>query len=449
MEPTVLVVDDEEANRLTLERILVREKLRVVHAPDGRKALEQVQKMPPDLILTDLKMPGMDGMALLRAAKDIDSDIEIILMTAYGTVENAVEAMKDGAYDFITKPLRRSDIVRAVRRALEKRALVVENRNLRNQLASGPKSTVVGHSPTMQAVMQEAQQAADSHATVLLTGESGTGKGVVARWMHRNSPRSQNALVEVNCSALPENLLESELFGYEAGAFTDAKGQKVGRFDLANKGTLFLDEIAELPTSVQAKLLRVLQDGTYERLGGTETIHSDARLFAATNKDVEAAVEDGSLRKDLYYRLNVIQIRIPPLRERPEDISLLARHFVDQFASKHARQVTNIGDEARHALEAWNWPGNVRELENTLERAVVLCRTDSIEISDLPPLIARARKSPDRLHFAVGTPLRTVERRMIEATLKKNDGDRQKTANILGTTVQTLYRREAEWRSEK
>jgi len=394
-------------------------------------------------------MPGMDGMALLREAKETDPDIEIILMTAYGTVENAVEAMKDGAYDFITKPLRRSDIVRAVRRALEKRALVVENRNLRNQLATSPKDALVGHSPTMQAVLQEARQAADSHASVLLTGESGTGKGIIARWMHRNSPRRKNALVEVNCSALPENLLESELFGYEAGAFTDAKGQKVGRFDLANKGTLFLDEIAELPTSVQSKLLRVLQDGTYERLGGTQTIQSDARVLAATNKDVEAAVADGSLRKDLYYRLNVIQIRIPPLRERPEDIPLLARHFVDHFATKHARQVSNISDEARSVLEAWHWPGNVRELENTLERAVVLCSRDSIEISDLPPPIARARKTPDRLHFAVGTPLRTVERRMIEATLKKNDGDRQKTANILGTTVRTLYRREAEWRSEK
>ena len=449
MIPNILVVDDEEANRLTLERILVREKLRVTQVADGRKALESIHNERPDLILTDLKMPGMDGMALLRAAKEVDKDIEVVLMTAYGTVENAVEAMKDGAYDFITKPLRRSEIVRVVRRAIEKRALVVENRTLRSQLDSTPNEQLIGHSPVMQTVLEEARQAADSHATVLLTGESGTGKGILARWMHRHSPRKNKSLVEVNCSALPENLLESELFGYEAGAFTDAKGQKAGRFDLAHQGTLFLDEIAELPTSVQAKLLRVLQDGNYERLGGTQTIQSDVRLLAATNKNVEDAVKDGSLRQDLYYRLNVIQIRVPPLRERIDDIPMLARHFVTHFAAQHSRKVVDISPDARSALESFHWPGNIRELENTLERAVVLCKGDTIDVGDLPPNIARARKSPDKLYFSVGTPLRTIERRMIEATLKKHDGDRQKTADVLGTTIRTLYRREAEWRSEK
>ena len=449
MPPTILVVDDEEANRLTLERILVREKLTVTHAPDGRTALEFIHTERPDLILTDLKMPGMDGMSLLRAAKALDRDIEVILMTAYGTVENAVEAMKDGAYDFITKPLRRSEIVRVVRRALEKRELVVENRTLRSQLDGQPRDQVIGHSSSMQAVIEEARQAANSHATVLLTGESGTGKGILARWMHRYSPRKNNRLVEVNCSALPENLLESELFGYEAGAFTDAKGKKEGRFDLAHEGTLFLDEIAELPTAVQAKLLRVLQDGSYERLGGTQTIQSDVRLLAATNKNVENAVQDGSLRQDLYYRLNVIQIRVPPLRERMDDIPFLARHFISQFAARHTRNVTDLSHDALMALESWHWPGNVRELENTLERAVVLCKDETIDIGDLPTAIGRSRKSPEKLYFSVGTPLRTIERRMIEATLKKHDGDRLKTAEVLGTTVRTLYRREAEWRSEK
>ncbi len=446
--PTVLVVDDEEANRLTLERILVREKMRVIHAPDGRSAIEKLQETGADLILTDLKMPGMDGMSLLRAAKELDGDIEVILMTAYGTVENAVEAMKDGAYDFITKPLRRSDIVRAVHRALEKRALVVENRTLRSQLTQAPGTALIGHSAVMQSLMAEARQAADSHATVLITGESGTGKGIIARWMHRHSPRKDNALIGVNCSALPENLIESELFGYEAGAFTDAKGTKAGRFDLANEGTLFLDEITELPVAVQAKLLRVLQDGAYERLGGTQTLHSSARLVAATNRDIETAVHDGTLRQDLYYRLNVIQIRVPPLRDRPEDIPLLTRHFVDLFAGRHERAVSALSDDAVSALQGWTWPGNVRELENTLERAVVLCKTDTIEVDDLPLTIARAKRTPDRVQFAVGTPLRTIERRMIEATLKKLGGDRQKTADVLGTTVRTLYRREAEWRSE-
>ena len=448
MQPTVLVVDDEEANRLTLERILVREKMRVIHAPDGRRALDALQGARVDLILTDLKMPGMDGMSLLRGAKELDEDIEVILMTAYGTVENAVEAMKDGAYDFITKPLRRSDIVRAVHRALEKRSLVVENRSLRSQLTHSPGTALIGHSSVMQSLLAEARQAADSHATVLITGESGTGKGVIARWMHRHSPRQNKELIEVNCSALPDNLIESELFGYEAGAFTDAKGKKVGRFDLAHEGTLFLDEITELPVGVQAKLLRVLQDGTYERLGGTQTLHSNARLVAATNRNIETAVQEGTLRQDLYYRLNVIQICVPPLRERPEDIPLLTRHFLDLFAGRHGRDVTALSDDALQALKAWNWPGNVRELENTLERAVVLCKSDTIDVDDLPHTIARAKRTPDRVQFAVGTPLRTVERRMIEATLKKLNGDRQKTADVLGTTVRTLYRREAEWRSE-
>lgn len=446
MPPCVLVVDDEEANRLTLERILVREDLRVIHAPDGRAALSQIREHNPDLILTDLMMPGLDGMGLLKAARELDGDLEIIMMTAYGTVETAVEAMKHGATDFITKPLRRSDIVRAAHKAIERRRLVIENRSLRDQLT--PNSALIGHAPAMANLLNEARQVADSRATILITGESGTGKGMLARWMHRHSPRTDQSMVEVNCSALPENLLESELFGYEAGAFTDAKGRKQGRFDLADRGTLFLDEITELPISVQAKLLRVLQDGSYERLGGTETLQSDARLIAATNRDPQDAVRTGSLREDLYYRLNVIQLRIPPLRDRSEDIPMLARHFVDRFAIRHSRPVNQLSAKALGGLEAFRWPGNVRQLENTIERAVVLCKGDTIEPKDLPPEIARATGTPDRLSFTVGTPLKTVERRMIEATLKKCDGDRPKTATLLGTTVRTLYRREAEWRSD-
>ncbi len=445
MPPCVLVVDDEEANRLTLERILVREKLNVIHAPDGRAALEQIREHRPDLVLTDLMMPGLNGMGLLKAAREIDGDLEVILMTAYGTVENAVEAMKFGASDFITKPLRRSEIVRAVHKALEKRSLILENRSLRDQLS--PSTSLIGHAPAMQNILAEARQVADSQASVLITGESGTGKGMLARWMHQHSPRKAEAIVEVNCSALPENLLESELFGYEAGAFTDAKGRKQGRFDLAAKGTLFLDEITELPIGVQAKLLRVLQDGSYERLGGTETLRSDARLITATNQDPDEAVSQGRLRQDLFYRLNVIQLRLPPLRERVSDIPMLTRHFVDRYAVRHGRAVGGVSDDALACLQDWAWPGNVRELENTIERAVVLCRTDTIDQTDLPPTIAQANRAPDRLSFAVGTPLKDVERRMIETTLKKCDGDRNRTAAMLGTTIRTLYRREAEWRS--
>ena len=449
MQPTVLVVDDEEANRLTLERILVREKVRVIHAADGRQALERMHSDQPALILTDLKMPGLDGMGLLKAVRQVDPDIEVIVMTAYGTVETAVNAMKEGAYDFITKPLRRSDIVRAVSKALEKRALVVENRSLRKQLKQSSAPELLGHSPIMQSVLEEARQVADSHASILITGESGTGKGMLASWMHRHSPHATGALVPVNCAALPDTLLESELFGYEPGAFTDAKGRKEGRFDLAKNGTLFLDEITELPISIQAKLLRVLQDGTYERLGGTDTLTSNARLITATNQEPQTAVDQGLLRKDLFYRLNVIRIEIPPLRERPEDISLLAGHFIDRFAARHGRKIGNISDDAIASLESWTWPGNVRELENAIERAVVLCKTGTIESGDLPSDIAKTRRTPDRLTFTVGTRLQNVERRMIEATMKKYGGDRQKVANVLGTTVRTLYRRESEWRSSE
>ena len=447
MEPIVLVVDDEEANRLTLERILVLEKIQVVHAGDGKQALEQVHSHQPALILTDLKMPGLDGMGLLKTVRELDPDIEVIVMTAYGTVETAVTAMKEGAYDFITKPLRRSDIVRTVTKALEKRALVVENRSLRKQLTQSSPPELIGHSAVMQSVLEEARQVADSHASILITGESGTGKGMLASWMHRHSPHANGNLIPVNCAALPDTLLESELFGYESGAFTDAKGRKEGRFDLARNGTLFLDEITELPTSIQAKLLRVLQDGSYERLGGTDTLTSNARLITATNQEPQTAVDQGTLRKDLFYRLNVIRIEMPPLRDRPEDISLLVRHFVDRFAARHGRKIHAVSDDAIASMESWTWPGNVRELENAIERAVVLCRSGTIEPSDLPVDIARTRRMPDRLTFAVGTPLQNVERRMIEATMKKHGGDRTKVANILGTTVRTLYRRESEWRS--
>ena len=444
---SVLVVDDEQANRLTLERILVREGLTVLQAADGRAALKMIRSAQPTVLLTDLKMPGLDGMGLLKAAKTLDGDLEVIVMTAFGTVENAVDAMKFGAADFITKPLRRADIVRTVTRAVGKRALITENRSLKAQLGQATATPIVATSTAMNAVLTEARQVADSHATVLITGESGTGKGVIARWLHAHSPRAAEAMVEVNCSALPENLLESELFGYEAGAFTDAKSRKPGRFDLADRGSLFLDEVTELPIATQAKLLRVLQDGSYERLGGTETLHANTRLITATNLDPLAAVNSGKLRQDLYYRLNVIQIHIPPLRERVEDISLLARHFVDRFAIRHNRVVTGVSNGALAALEAYHWPGNIRELENTLERAVVLAQADVIGVNDLNADIARARRAPDRLSFAVGTPLKTIERRMIEATLKKCGGDRQQTANQLGTTIRTLYRREAEWRS--
>ena len=448
MPPIVLVADDEEANRLTLERILVREGLDVRHAENGRQALERLREEPISLLLTDLKMPGMDGLQLMRAARALDGDLEVIVMTAYGTIETAVEAMKEGAYDFVTKPLRRADLVRTVRKALEKRALVAENRALKLELARAVPEELIGRSAPMRALLEEARQVADARANVLVTGESGTGKGLLARWLHRSSPRRDRKLVTVNCAALPEALLESELFGYEAGAFTGAQGRKEGRFDLAAGGTLFLDEITEMSPKLQVKLLRVLQDGEFERVGGTRTLKSDVRIVAATNADPELAVAEGRLREDLFYRLNVIRLQVPPLRARRDDIPLLARHFVGLHARRNARAMSGITPEALDALLGWHWPGNVRELENALERAVVLSRDDVVGIDDLPPALRTVRAPDDVLTFSVGTPLKFVERQMIEATLRRCDGDKAEAATLLGITARTIYRREAEWRDD-
>jgi two-component system response regulator HydG len=446
--PLVLVVDDEEANRLTLERILVREGLDVRHAGDGREAMNRLREEPYDLLLTDLKMSGVDGLTLLKQARAFDPDLEVILMTAYGTVETAVEAMKEGAYDFVTKPLRRSELVRVVKKALEKRALVLENRKLKDELARSQPDEVIGRAGPLRLVLEEARQVASSMASVLICGESGTGKGLMARWIHRASPRRDARLVTVNCAALPEALLESELFGHEAGSFTGATGKREGRFDLAQGGTLFLDEVTEMSLAVQVKLLRVLQEGEYERVGGTRTIRADVRILAATNREPEQAIKQGRLREDLYYRLNVVRLDLPALRERAEDIPLLARHFVQHYASRNGRDIRGISAEALAALQGWTWPGNIRELENAMERAVVLCRGDAIGLSDLPVAIRQHQAAPDTLHFPVGTPLKDVERRMIEVTLKHCGGDKHQAAQLLGINARTIYRREAEWRGE-
>ena len=448
-QPIVLVVDDEEPNRLTLERILVREGYDVRHAEDAEVALRRLAEDPPAVLLTDLKMPGMDGLELMRRARATDPSLEVILMTAYGTVETAVDAMRAGAYDFVTKPLKRSELTRTVRKALEKRALVVENRALRDQLARTQPDELVGRSTPMRLLLEEARQVADSVASVLLTGESGTGKGVLARWLHRASPRREGKMITVNCGALPENLLESELFGHEAGAFTGAAGRRSGRFDLAQGGTLFLDEITEMSPALQVKLLRVLQDGEYERVGGTTTLRSDARIVAASNRDPERAVEEGRLRADLFYRLNVIRLHLPPLRDRPDDIPLLARHFAALHAQRNARDLQGLAPDAIEALSAGSWPGNVRELENAVERAVVLNRSGVIELADLPPSLRAGAPAPGALSFPVGTPLKAVERRMIEATLRQVAGDKERAADLLGITSRTIYRREAEWRGEE
>ena len=444
-DSTVLVVDDDAANRVTMERILAREGYQVVHAESGREAMQLLRSEGADLVLTDLKMPGMSGIDLLKAARKVDPDLEVVVMTAYGTVETAVEAMKEGAYDFVSKPLRRMELVSALRKALEKRQLQLENRRLREQLAAVGEGEMIGRSDAMRTLLDEVEQVAPSDATVLLTGESGTGKSRLARLLHRMSRRRSKRLVTLNCAAIPENLLESELFGYEKGAFTGAVARKEGRFDLAHGGTLFLDEVTEMTPSTQVRLLRVLQDGEYERVGGTDTLQADVRVVAATNRRIEVEVAEGRFREDLFYRLNVIPLAVPPLRERASDVTLLAQHFLVRFSQKNAKPLDGISGEALEVMASYAWPGNVRELENAIERAVVLCRSDRIGVDDLPRGLREGATGRTRLSFEVGTPLKIVERRMIEETLRYCGGDKSLAASLMGITARTIYRREAEW----
>ncbi len=448
MTQRILVVDDDASNRVTLERILGREGYDVSHSANGRDAMEQFRATAADMVVTDLKMPGMSGIELLKALRAVDPDIEVVVMTAYGTVETAVEAMKQGAYDFVSKPLKRIELVNTVRKALEKRSLQVENRRLREQLGTVGEGQLVGRSQAWTALLDEVEQVAPSDATVLLKGQSGTGKGRLARMLHGMSRRKDKRMVTVNCAALPENLLESELFGYERGAFTGAAARKEGRFDLAQGGTLFLDEITEISPAVQVKLLRVLQDGEYERVGATETLIADVRVIAASNRDIEAEVDKGTFRQDLYYRLNVIPIEVPPLSSRRDDVPLLAQHFLVRFGIKNNKSLAGFTPAALEALAAWGWPGNVRELENAIERAVVLCRGDRIDLGDLPTDIRQAQGGAEQLTFDVPTPLKAMERAMIEATLAGTGGDKSLAANLLGITARTIYRREAEWGEE-
>ena len=389
---TLLLVDDEPANLDSLERIFAREGYRTQRAETGAAALALLRDRPADVVLTDLMMPGMSGQELLRAVKAVAPDAEVVLMTAYGTVEAAVAAMKDGAYDFLTKPLKRHAVLKSVAQALEKRRLVLENKQLRARLA-GVSSPIVGQSPALRATLDIIRQAAPSSATVLLLGESGTGKELFARALHEHSSRAQQPFVPINCAAIPETILESELFGYERGAFTGAVARKEGRIERAQGGTLFLDEIGELSPAVQVKLLRFLQEGEIERLGGTSTVKVDSRVVAATNRDLSAAVQAGKFREDLYYRLNVIQVVLPPLRERVEDIPLLADHFVARYAAKNNKQFSGITPGAMEALEAYAWPGNVRELKNVAERLIVRGTTGTITCADLPIEIAAGQRA--------------------------------------------------------
>ncbi len=439
---TLLVVDDDRANLASLERIFQREGLEVVTASDGKAALDILRRQRISVCLTDLMMPGMSGLDLLRAIKTVSPETETVLMTAFGTVETAVEAMKEGAWDFVTKPFKRIQIVKAVARALDQQSLVLENQVLRAQLQDSRRDrTIIGNSLPMRQVMDMVGQVAPSSATVLLLGESGTGKELFARAIHNQSSRAQRPFIALNCAALPESILEAELFGHEKGAFTGATARRQGRFELADSGTLFLDEIGEMSTQVQVKLLRVLQEGEFERLGGTQTLKVNVRIIAATNKDLEAEVAAGRFREDLFYRLNVISLTLPPLRERKDDVALLAHHFIKLYAAKNGKRITGLSREALDALMVWHWPGNVRELENAVERAVVLCRGESLALEDLPPQIREGEAATKVLTIPIGTPLEDIEKMVIRETLAATRGDKRLTAQLLGIATRTIYRK--------
>ena len=440
-EPTdisVLVVDDEAPNIDSLRRIFEREGFAVLTATSGQKALEACRHHAVHVVVSDLMMPGMSGIELVKALKTIVPDAEVVLMTAFGTVEKAVEAMRAGAYDFVEKPLKRMQMVKTVRKAAERHQLVVENKGLRQQLSQLSDRSIVGSAASLRSALEIATQAAPSSANVLILGESGTGKELLARFIHERSGRSK--FVGVNLSALPETIVESELFGHEKGAFTGAIARRDGRVAEAEGGTLFLDEIGELSAAVQVKLLRVLQEGEYQPVGG-QTKKADFRLIAATNRDLRAAVESGEFREDLYYRLNVIALTSPPLRARREDIPLLTEHFVGTYCAKNGKEPLAVDREAIGQLIAYDWPGNVRELQNVIERAVVLNKSGIIKLADLPDPVARAEPQMDAFTFPVGTPLSEVERRVIGGTLKHTSGDKQLAAQLLGISARTIYRK--------
>ncbi len=436
---TVLVVDDESSNVQSLERIFAKEGFRVLTAGTGREALDLCRQHRVNVVLSDLMMPGMSGIDLIKALSTVAPDAEVVMMTAYGTIETAVEAMREGAYDFVEKPLKRMQIVKTVRKAAERHALLAENKTLKQELSALKSRPIVGTAPALRVAMELAQQAAPSTANVLILGESGTGKELLARFIHERSGR-EGAFVGVNLAALPETIVESELFGHEKGSFTGATGKREGRIEQADGGTLFLDEIGELSQAVQVKLLRVLQEGEYEPVGG-RTQRANFRLIAATNRDLERSVEEGTFREDLYYRLNVIAITSPRLTDRRDDVPLLVDHFLDAYCRKNGKPRMSMTRDALDALMSYDWPGNVRELENVVERAVVLGKNELIGPEDLPASITRAERRANDLVFALGTTLEEIERRVIKATLDHTRGDKQLAAQLLGISARTIYRK--------
>ncbi|HEY6626567.1 MAG TPA: sigma-54 dependent transcriptional regulator [Ignavibacteriaceae bacterium] len=438
----ILVIDDEAAQRDVLTGYLKKKGYKIFSASSGKEGIETARTNSVDIILSDFKMPDLNGIEVLEHVKKLNPEISFVIVTAYGTVENAVKAMRLGAFDYISKPVDLDELDLMIERIIEHKNLKSENQLLKTQLQEKYKiSSIVSQSQKMEEVINVAARVADSKANVLITGENGTGKEVLAKAIHYISPRKDSAFVAVNVPALTETLLESELFGHEKGAFTSADKMKKGRFEIAHGGTIFLDEVGDIPQSIQVKLLRVLQEHQFERVGGTEKIEIDVRIIAATNKELEQKIKDGTFREDLYYRLNVVSIKIPPLRERKEDIVPMIENFIEKYCKENNKVTLDISKEAADVLMKYNYPGNVRELENIIERAVVLTRGKVITLNDLPMSIKGFKEEKTLAALSEGTlteQVEELEKQLIFDALQESAGNQTKAGKLLGLTERNL-----------
>jgi two-component system response regulator AtoC len=447
----ILVVDDEDNARRAIVTILGEEGYEVAEASNGEDALLLVAEFSPAVVLSDVRMPKMDGLTLLKRAREQGSDATFVMMTAFASVETAVEAMRSGADNYLVKPLDANAVLVVLGKALEKRSLLRETESLRDQVRQRTRfHNIIGDSPQLQGVYDVVRRAASTRATVLILGESGTGKELIAQALHQESPRKDKAFVRVHCAALSESLLESELFGHERGSFTGAVARKEGRFELADGGTLFLDEIGEISPAVQVKLLRVLQQREFERVGGTQTLKVDVRIVAATHRDLTAEVKAGRFREDLFYRLNVVSLTLPALRERKSDIPALVSHFLEKYGESYGKPVKGLAPGTLQALLAHDWPGNIRELENAIERAVVLSQGSELSTDDLPPVLRGPRPlGSGSQNLIPGASMATIEREAILRTLEMVQGSTSRAAEILGISVRKVQYRLKEYGSGK
>jgi DNA-binding NtrC family response regulator len=441
----ILVIEDDEEMLENYSRLLKRMDYECIMEKDSVKATEELSRLSPDVILTDLRMPGKSGFDILSASKELNPDMPVILITAYANISTAVEAVKQGAFDFIAKPFTSEQLRIAIERAMRQKTLTDENKQLKEQLkASSMIDEIIGKSPAIQEVIEVIKRVSQTDANILITGESGTGKELVAKAIHARSLRKPEPFIPVDCAALPENLLESELFGYEKGAFTGANTSKPGLFETAHGGTLFLDEIGEIPMTMQAKLLRAIQERQVRRLGSNKFISIDVRIISATNREIKKSVQEKTFREDLYYRLNVIQISVPPLRERRGDIPVLALHFMDRFAALNKKDIRSISPDAMGVMENYSWPGNVRELQNIMERAVVLCDADKITIEDLPKEVCMAPPPlpVENLLYkdAKEAWLAAFEKNYLSSLLKGTSGNISRAAQKAGIDRKTIHR---------